>query len=171
MSVSKTKNNVIAVLLLLACSPQTQAGEGDAIERCASLETDSDRIACLEAAIRGESATASDVAPEATPEPVAEEAPKPTADATPPTDSFGLKEKKPPKTQDTIQVTVTSVEENLRGKLVFNTANGQVWLQTGQRVARFADTPFEAEIRPASMGSYFIRATDGGVSVRVRREK
>ena len=70
-----------------------------------------------------------------------------------------------------MQVTVTAVTKNLLGKLVFETENGQVWLQVDQRVVRLDDTPFAAEIRPATMGSFFLRPDDGRVSIRVRREK
>jgi hypothetical protein len=177
MPVSKTMNTLFAASLVLAWSLPAQADGGDPIARCASLATDSDRIACLEAAIRERSATANDTTP--APEPAIKPAPVEPASAAPLPDAeapvpakekFGLKEKTP-EAKNAIQVTVTAVRENLRGKLVFETESGQVWLQTGQRSARFADIPCEAEIRPASMGSYFIKATAGGVSIRVRREK
>ncbi len=196
MPVSKTRNMLIGISLMFGLALQAQAGDEDPIAKCASLETDGDRIACLEAAIRQRSTTADDSGPPADPLPQpaappdpaepAGSVPRPRADvspppdnnspapaaaSTPPADTFGLKEKKPPELMNTIKVSVTSVRKDLRGKLVFETESGQVWVQTGQRVARFGDTPFEAEIRPASMGSYFIKATTGGVSVRVRRDK
>jgi len=92
-------------------------------------------------------------------------------DASPTNENFGLKEQRLPKETNTIQVTVTSVRKNLSNKWVFETADGQVWLQTDQRTVRYGDMPFDAEIRPASMGSFFLKPDSGGASVRVRREK
>jgi hypothetical protein len=86
-------------------------------------------------------------------------------------ENFGLKEKRPPKETTTVQVTITSVRKNLTNRFIFETGNGQLWLQTDQRTVRYGDVPFEAEIRPASMGSFFLRPVTGGASVRVRREK
>ncbi len=95
-----------------------------------------------------------------------------TTDDTPVTkENYGLKEQRPPKEIDTIQVTVTSVRKNLTNRFIFETEDAQVWLQTDQRTARYGDTPFNAEIRPASMGSFFLKPASGGVSIRVRREK
>jgi hypothetical protein len=131
-----------------------------------------------------ESAAEADVVPASAtrtaPSPLSEtEVPPPAAqadsispDATSPTnDNYGLKEQRPPKESMAIQVTVTSVRKNLSNRFVFETQEGQVWLQTDQRTVRYGDAPFEAEIRPASMGSYFLKPDSGGASVRVRREK
>jgi len=86
-------------------------------------------------------------------------------------ENYGLKEKRPPQEANTLQVTVTSVSKNLSNRFVFETESGQIWLQTDQRRARFEDTPFKAEIRPGSMGSFFLKPDSSTVSVRVRREK
>ena len=94
-----------------------------------------------------------------------------TDDASLTNENFGLKEQRPPKEVNTIQVTVTYVRKNLSNKFIFETEDGQVWLQTDQRKVRYGDMPFKAEIRPASMGSFYLKPDSGGVSVRVRREK
>jgi len=164
----KFGTTVFAAAVLVAWPLLAPADDEDPIARCAGLATDSDRIACLEAAIRGQSEPASAHAPE---QPVESLPPIDAAVPAPTKETFGLKEKQPPADQNTIRVTVVSVTKNLRGKLVFETESGQVWLQTGQREARFTDIPFEAEVRPAAMGSYFIRPTIGGISIRVRREE
>lgn len=177
---------LIASLLFTWTFPSL-ADDEDPIPACAKLESDSERIACLEAAIRQQSGQAADSAPvtESEPEPMPEStmepaqapespplAPEPAASdaAGGPDENYGIKESKPAD-KDVLRVTVTSVTTNLVGKLVFRTSTGQVWLQTGKSVARFDETPFEAEIRPAMLGSYFIRPVDGGTSIRVRREE
>jgi hypothetical protein len=85
-----------------------------------------------------------------------------------PDSNFGLKQVRE---VNTIQVTVTSVRKNLTNKLVFETEDGQIWIQTDQRNVRYEDAPFIARIRSASMGSFFLKPESSGVSVRVRREK
>lgn len=94
-----------------------------------------------------------------------------TDDAPVADENYGLKEPLPPPEENTLQVTVISVSKNLSNRFLFATEGGQVWLQTDQRRARFEDTPFKAEIRPGSMGSFFLKPDSSTVSVRVRREK
>jgi len=159
MPLRVTANTLLVASLALSWTLPAQAGDEDSVARCAKATTDSERIACLEAALRNQSGIAPNGAPVDDSVPELMPAPKKQVVASPPGEA------------DTITVTVTAVKKNLQGKWVFETSGGEVWLQTGQRVARFMDTPFDAEIRPAAMGSYFIRPSDGGVSVRVRREK
>jgi len=180
-----------ATMLLLLFAPPVSAENEAAIAHCATVTDADDRIACLESALRGESAESPEIVPaeEPSPAPNIETPPsqppapapsRPAAEARPPVanpkgapvpEDFGLKEKKPPPKNDAVQVTVTAVTTNLLGKLVFETDNGQVWLQVDQRVVKLDDAPFTAEIRPATMGSFFLRPDDRGVSIRVRREQ
>lgn len=94
-----------------------------------------------------------------------------TDDAPVAAENYGLKEPQPPQEANTLQVIVTSVRKNLSNRFVFETEDDQVWLQTDQRTVRYEETPFKAEIRPASMGSFFLKPDSGGASIRVRREK
>jgi carboxypeptidase Q len=103
-------------------------------------------------------------------DPLAEDAPV-ANNAVAADENYGLKEPRLPTEANTLQVTVTSVRKNLSNKFVFETEAGQVWLQVDQRRIRYEDTPFEAKIRPASMGSFFLKPDSNSVSVRVRREK
>lgn len=177
-----------ALLVFLFGLP-AQADNEEAIARCARIATVGDRILCLENALRQSSlesaeTPAAEVAPvHETPVATIEAAGETpavdigtTIDAaavqTPPADeNFGMKEKRPPKDTSPVQVTVTAVRKSLTNRFVFETASGQIWLQTDQRSVRYSDTPFDAEIRPASMGSFFLKAVAGGPSVRVRRER
>jgi len=197
MPIPQEKNAMCGALLVFLFAMPAQADNEDAIARCARIATVGDRILCLEDALRQSSKEVAEppvvtiLPPTETPvveampvkktavaeaPPVKETAAAvtPTAmdEAVPPADeSFGLKEKRPPKEAKAVQVTVTSVRKSLTNKFIFETENGQLWLQTDQRTLRFGDVPFEAEIRPASMGSFFLRPLSGGASVRVRREK
>ncbi len=177
-------------LFVLVCGLPAHADNEDVIARCARIATVGDRILCLENSLRESSHEAAETPSEADifPTPATKNvAPPPseaevassaaeatsilTDDASLATENYGLKEQRPPQEANTIQVTVTSVRKNLNNKFVFETEDGQVWLQTDQRKVRYGDMPFKAEIRPASMGSFYLKPDSGGVSVRVRREK
>jgi len=183
-----TRDNALyGAFLVFLCGASAHADNEDVIAQCARIATVGDRILCLENALR-QSAHEAVETPVAvatpTKEPtVVEEATaneKPIAEAPPPIvedapqadEDFGLKEKRPPiREASAVQVTVTSVRKNLTNRFIFETDSGQRWLQTDQRTVRYGDAPFDAEIRPASMGSYFLKPVAGGASVRVRREK
>jgi len=85
-------------------------------------------------------------------------------------EKFGLKEKQPRESVH-ITVTVKEVRKSLTNRYVYITTNGQVWMQIDTRNVRYHDVPFVAEIRSASLGSYYLKPESDGVSVRVRREK
>ena len=51
----------------------------------------------------------------------------------------------------------------------FTTDKGDVWIQIGAESVYLPKVPFEAELRPASMGTYFLRPSDYGWRVHVRR--
>lgn len=190
MPVSQNKNHIYGALFVLVCALSANAGNEDAIARCARIATVGDRILCLEDALRQSSNAAAESDPAAdvsrasaiqteTSPPSQAKIPSSAAEATPvltdnaslTNENYGLKEQRPPKETNTIQVTVMSVRKNLSNKFIFETEEGQIWLQTDQRTVRYGDTPFEAEIRRASMGSFFLKPASGSVSVRVRRQK
>ena len=176
-------------IAVLAAVPALAENE-DTIARCAKISSVGDRILCLEDALRESSKELAEIHPEgdlaatlttdsvASP-PFESEVPSSAAGAksvstdnsSPATEKYGLKEPRPSGEANTIQVTVTSVRKNLGNRLIFETEDGHIWLQTDQRSVRYEDTPFTAEIRPASMNSFFLKPVSGGVSVRVRRKK
>jgi len=175
MPVSQNNGAAHGALLLILCGMPALADNEDIIAMCARIATVGDRILCLENALRQSSQEMVET-PVAEAAPVIETAvveapPANVENARRADENFGLKEKRPPKETNAVQVTVMSVRKNLTNRFIFETENGQLWLQTDQRTVRYGDVPFDAEIRPASMGSFFLRPVAGGVSVRVRREK
>jgi len=100
-----------------------------------------------------------------TPTAVAAADPAPAED----TSRFGLKEE--PLEPEAIKVVVVDVSQDLLGKHIFKTEDGQIWMQTENRKARFRSVPFEARIRGGSLGSYFLQPVTGGPSVRVKRAR
>jgi hypothetical protein len=51
----------------------------------------------------------------------------------------------------------------------FTTDSGDIWVQTDSRDGRLPDAPFDAEIKPGAMSSFFLVPKDSGRAVRVRR--
>jgi len=149
--------------LLTLAGLAAAAGTGDeaAIERCALSDTMPDRIACLEAVIRG--------APSADP------LPDDVIDGTVPTDpdvGDEVAETAPPANESVdaaIDVTVVEIGTSAYGRMIFKTASGESWQQTDTRNTRRRAVPFEAEIRTGASGSFLLQPKAGGVAVRVRR--
>jgi hypothetical protein len=188
--VSTGTKTVCAALFVSAFCSMAHADNEDVIALCARVAGVGDRILCLENALRRSSqeVAAPPPAPQVLPPPekvaaaVADveddivspipEADSEVSDIVPQVDeNFGLKETRPVGEAMTIRVTVTSVRKSLRNMLIFETENGQVWQQTDQRIVRYEDAPFVAEIRSASMGSFFLKPESSSMSVRVRRNK
>jgi len=54
----------------------------------------------------------------------------------------------------------------------FTAEDGTVWVQTdSQRLTGMPDTPFDAELKPGAMGSYFLVPKEKGRAIRVRAAK
>ena len=85
-------------------------------------------------------------------------------------EEFGLKQKQP-RGSVNITVTVKGIRKNLNNRFVYTTTDDQVWVQIDRRGVHYDEVPFVAEIRTASLGSFFLKPKSNGVSVRVRREK
>jgi hypothetical protein len=199
MPVIADKSTLFGVLIVLLLAHTALAEGEDVIARCAQIASVGDQILCLENALRQESSATdkaqrneeavrlseADIPPDNDLPSISDEQivdissdsteigaeSTLTDSATPASDDFGLNDQRSPKKIEAMRVTVITVRDNLSGRYVFETADGQIWLQTDQRNVRPANTPFTAEIRPASMGSFFLKPDTSNVSVRVRREK
>ena len=66
-------------------------------------------------------------------------------------------------------ISVVSVRRNLSGFSVFETADGELWVQTDISSRRYPPVPFAARIERALLRGYFLRVQDGGFRVRVRQ--
>lgn len=184
MPVSKG-NALISASLALGLALQAQAGDEDPITRCASLATDSDRIACLEAAIRSQSGTQNDrrraadpepkpAAPPASDEPPA--FPPPSRTQTPPPAdkqdaariANGARQAVEP--EQTLSATVSSARRTPFGKLVITLDNGQTWLETDGSHYKGAVRPGDRiEIARRFFGGHKMKVADNPGVVLVRR--
>ena len=66
-------------------------------------------------------------------------------------------------------ISVVSVRRNLSGLAVFQTADGELWVQTDVSSRRYPPVPFAARIERALLRGYFLRVQDRGFRVRVRQ--
>ena len=71
--------------------------------------------------------------------------------------------------RESFSVFITEVRRNQLGGTTFITADGEVYAKTSRISARYPPVPFEAELRPAARGSYFLVTSLGGPRVRVSR--
>ena len=159
------------------------------LEQCGELPDDSERLACYDrlAVIENDTIAAEHIETESHPtsttvtgeagEPAAvvgsaapADAVVPQIPATAPT----LPENTPVSASategdDPAMISVVSVRRNLSGFAVFETADGEIWVQTDVTSRRYPPIPFSARIERALLHGYFLRVLDGGFRVRVRK--
>lgn len=70
---------------------------------------------------------------------------------------------------DPEMISVVSMRRNLSGFAVFETADGDIWVQTDITSRRYPPIPFSARIERALLRGYFLRVLDEGFRVRVRK--
>lgn len=176
------KRIVPAALLVLPLLSVSSVGD-DPVTRCAQTEDADERISCLENALRQIDRPAEDNAQhdrglvasgeESRTSPVTETvAPDRVERHEVEREQFGLQPK--PDAADTvtaIDVTIVAITRNAYGKSIYTTTSGQVWQQTDQKTLRLGQLPVAATIRNGTAGSFFLRAKEGGVAVRVKRRK
>jgi hypothetical protein len=77
-----------------------------------------------------------------------------------------------PPDETIVPIVVVGIRALPGREATFTTEDGVAWVQTdSQRLVGLPDTPFAAEIRPGTMGSYFLVPTERGRAVRVRRAR
>ena len=147
---------------------------------CTAIENDAERLACYDRALRGSApppgarAPAGAIERTATPAPTetvtpaprlerrVREAGAPVAPAAPVAGNASQGD-------GVIPIVVVGIRALPNRETTFTTADGARWVQTdSQRITSLPDTPFEAQLKPGAMGSYFLVATERGRAIRVR---
>jgi hypothetical protein len=182
------------LLAALAAFPAQRAAAQAAVP-CTAVADDAERLACYDRALRGAapSATPAPAAPApraappaATPEPAppasaaaetrserrirepARESAAPPAPPAPaaPTARRAAREDDEP---EIMPIVIVSTRALPGRETTFTAQDGTRWVQTdAQRIDGLPDTPFDAEIKPGAMGSYFLVAKDRPRAIRVR---
>ncbi len=179
---------LLATGLALGASNAARAQDSAALlagmKACLETTVSSRRLACFEKLARealGETRQAPEAAAEATaagatalPGAPAEPAVKRTPAAAPSPDDvrarYGLREsaRKEPKT---LALTIVSAQPDRSGRWIFESADGQVWVQTDRRRVRLTRLPVAARIEKSFFGSYFLDLEGVPADIRVRRRK
>ena len=69
-----------------------------------------------------------------------------------------------------VPIVIVDVRERVgRNDKIFTTDLGAVWMQTDNVRTTYPEPPFEAELKPGMMGSFFLVIDDRGRAVRVKR--
>jgi hypothetical protein len=178
-----------ALLAALIVAPLQSATAQGAVP-CTAIADDAERLACYDRALRGPAPAAP---PAATPAPGSQAAPRsdaPAAAATPVAPAEPRRERRvresaaPPAPaaprapvagrngdadEEIIPIVIVSTRALPGRETTFTAQDGTSWVQTdSQRITGLPDTPFDAEIKPGSMGSYFLIAKDRQRAIRVR---
>jgi hypothetical protein len=177
----------VALLLaaLTALPPQPAAAQ--AAVPCTAIDSDAERLACYDRALRGAAApavtpppTAQAPARSAAPAATPAERATPSAPGNEPRRERRVRESAAPAPSAPSAAsdagdaeTRTVVIVGMRGlpgrETTFTTDDGTSWVQTdSQRVTGMPEPPFDAEIKPGAMGSYFLIAKDRARAIRVR---
>ena len=172
-----------ATLLLAVASPSQSQELPQGVLACASIQSDSNRLACFDREIGRHKPATKDVAStQAAPTPAVP--PAPVVVATPPQnaksreDEFGLSgelarkrkeaEEKKADTLTELRASVLKVRTKAYGERVFELDNGQVWEESEKKNAMSIKAGEQIRIKQGAIGSFFLLA-DSGATTRVRR--
>ena len=112
---------------------------------CAAIENDSERLSCYDALSKTLDRRAED--------------------------NFGQEQKRiAEEAPDSISATVSKIQEGSYGKVVVTLHNGQVWRQNDSGRVHW-DQGEQVLIERGVFGSFFMKSTEGGRKIRVKRVK
>ena len=143
----------------------------DLLRQCAAENDITARYQCYDMVLRSEASDPNtpplNLAPQAVPQAPPVTPPATANRSTRPPSEFGLPERR--QEPDSITVSIVDLDITPLGRAVFTTADGQIWVQQDTQRPFRRSTPFQANIRKATMGGYFIKPEKGGYSLRASR--
>ena len=180
-------------LMLVALTALPEPATAQAAVPCTAIDDNAERLACYDRALRGAAP------PAATPPPAAQaparsappaapaaavaeprrerrvrESATPSAPAAPPAarTNPAAPSDAGNEAEQIVPIVVVGVRALPGRETTFTADDGTSWVQTdSQRVTGLPDPPFDAQIKPGMMGSYFLVAEDGGRAIRVRPQR
>jgi hypothetical protein len=172
-----------ALLLTALTAVPSHSATAQGAVPCTAIEDDAERLACYDRALRAApppatqapsrssppttaapSPAASPSAAQARSERRVRESAAPTAPAAPAAPVAGGDDD-----GQIIPIVVVSLRALPGRETTFTTNDGTSWVQTdSQRLVGLPETPFEAEIKPGAIGSYFLVAEGRARAIRVR---
>lgn len=178
----------VTVLALVALAAMPAFAQGTV--PCTAIDDDAERLACYDRALRGTPAStppaaaptappaqpsAEAAAPAAAASEVAARQPRevrsstaPSAPPAPVASAAPIAGSSDPQNQ-ILPIVIVGTRALPGRETTFLLADGTSWVQTdSQRVTGLPDTPFDAELKPGAVGSYFLVPKDRGRAIRVR---
>jgi hypothetical protein len=180
-----------ALLLAALTALPAQLARAQGAVPCTAVTNDAERLACYDRALRGAPPPAAAPAPAA--QAPARSAPPAAAPAAPstavvePRRERRIRESAAPTApapraapaapaagrdddaEEIIPIVVVGLRALPGRETTFTAEDGTSWVQTdSQRLVGLPETPFDAEIKPGAMGSYFLVAKDRARAIRVR---
>ena len=136
---------------------------------CSHIATPAERLACYDRALPPTQAAPAGIGDAGSAPATTAPAPQsssvagdaPVATSTAPSENEQL---------DAVPVVVVGMRKYPGRSATFTTDKGEVWIQIGGEGVYLPKVPFDAELRPASMGTFFLRPNDYGWRVHVRRD-
>jgi len=128
---------------------------GQGAQSCTAIDNDAARLACYDRALR--------------PTPPAAVAPAPAEPAAAPPPRAAAPVAGAARDEGIVPIVVVGIRALPGREATFTTEDGTRWVQTdSQRLVSLPDTPFDAEIKPGTMGSSFLVPKERGRAIRVR---
>jgi hypothetical protein len=176
---------LLAALTALPSRPAT----AQAAVPCTAIADNAERLACYDRALRSAPPPAATAAPTATAPPATAPAAPATPAAAEPRRERQIRQAAAPtapaapaartapaapsagrdEAPQIIPIVIVGVRALPGRETTFTAEDGSAWVQTdGQRVTGLPDPPFDAQIKPGMMGSYFLVAEDHARAIRVR---
>lgn len=171
---------VLALVALVGTGGPATAQERRQLDECAAIEAEAERLACYDSLLRQAPAPETPIA-DAPQAPARAAAPAgaaatasqpPTADtaAASPDDAAGPQRESRRRSERSAEsIVVVSVRENISGMIVFTSEDGVIYEQTSAGPVRLSDPPFNANLEPASFGSFFLIPENEQNRIRVSR--
>ena len=162
---SRTERGIAgAVLIAVVAAADVGADSVLAQDRtsCAQIAAAAERLACYDRASPPTETVPLATGPASSP-PVPAGEPSQTATVAVPTELESEQ-------REAVPVVIIGMRKYPGRSATFTTDDGEVWVQVGAEGVYLPKVPFKAELRPASMGTYFLRPSDYGWRVHVRRD-
>jgi hypothetical protein len=158
-------SGAVLIAIVAAASGRGSSSLAQEGTSCAQIPTAAERLACYDrVSPPAEPGPATVGAPSAAPEGVAGDAVNGVEPAAAvPTDASESER------AASVPVVVVGMRKYPGRSATFTTDDGDVWVQIGAEGVYLPKVPFKAELRPASMGTYFLRPAAYGWRVHVRR--